>query len=215
MCHLQQRLTTINRFKFGMTATQAHDALFAAYKVQVNRRFIPFRMNDELERQITAVSEWMTNPEAKPWLMLCGKCGNGKTTMVNAYRSLTNVFNVFTSNEYDQKMVMKALSAMDVAQECKKDYETFKRLMLRPTLAIDDIGTEPMELMDYGAKLYPITDLITKRYEEQLFTILTTNLTPKNIRERYGDRIADRLNEMAEKIVFENGSYRGTQPNYI
>ena len=54
----------------------------------------------------------------------------------------------------------------------------------------------------------PIIDLLTKRYEAQLFTIVTTNLDPKDIRKRYGDRIADRLNEMMEKIVYRNPTYR-------
>ena len=54
----------------------------------------------------------------------------------------------------------------------------------------------------------PVIDLLTKRYEAQLFTIVTTNLDPKDIRKRYGDRIADRLNEMMAKIVYRNPTYR-------
>ena len=38
--------------------------------------------------------------------------------------------------------------------------------------------------------------------------IITTNLTPQQIRGHYGDRIADRLNEMVKKIVFNNCTYR-------
>ncbi len=53
--------------------------------------------------------------------------------------------------------------------------------------------------MDYGNVLYPITELLTTRYDRHLFTILTTNLTPSEIRPRYGDRIADRLNDMMGK----------------
>lgn len=75
-------------------------------------------------------------------------------------------------------------------------------------LAIDDLGTEPVEVLEYGNRLNPVIDLLYKRYDEQLFTIITTNLTPKEIRERYGERIADRLNEMAFRIVFDNETYR-------
>ena len=73
---------------------------------------------------------------------------------------------------------------------------------------IDDPGTESQEVMDFGNVVTPVIDLLTKRHDEQLFTIITTNLTPKQIREHYGDRIAERLNEMVEKIVFTNNSYR-------
>ena len=71
-------------------------------------------------------------------------------------------------------------------------------------LGFDDLGTEPSEVMNYGNVYTPVIDLLTKRYEEQLFTIITTNLTP----QQNGDRIADRLNEMVKKIVFNNDTYR-------
>lgn len=56
--------------------------------------------------------------------------------------------------------------------------------------------------------LNPVVDLLSKRYDEQHFTIATTNLTPDEIRGKYGIRLADRFNEMMERIVFTNGTYR-------
>ena len=46
-------------------------------------------------------------------------------------------------------------------------------------LGLDDLGTEQSEVLDYGNVYTPVIDLLTKRYEEQLFTIITTNLTPQ------------------------------------
>ena len=40
------------------------------------------------------------------------------------------------------------------------------------------------------------------RYDAQLFTVFTTNLEPKDIRQRYDGCIANRLNEMMMKIVY-------------
>ena len=62
--------------------------------------------------------------------------------------------------------------------------------------------------MEFGNVYTPLIELITTRYEEQLYTIFTTNLTPAQLEEKYGKRIVDRLNEMVEKVVFENESYR-------
>ena len=63
--------------------------------------------------------------------------------------------------------------------------------------------------MDYGNVYTPVIDLLTKALRRSdFFTVITTNLTPQQIREHYDDRIADRLNEMVEKIVFKNGTYR-------
>ena len=75
-------------------------------------------------------------------------------------------------------------------------------------VAIDDLGCEPLEIQSYGNIYTPIIDLLTHRYDRQLFTMITTNLTPQEIRPRYGDRIADRLNEMVRNIVFKNKSFR-------
>ena len=46
-------------------------------------------------------------------------------------------------------------------------------------LGLDDLGTEPSEVLDYDNVYTPVIDLLTKRYEEQFFTIITTNLTPQ------------------------------------
>ena len=78
-------------------------------------------------------------------------------------------------------------------------------------LGIDDLGTEPLEVLDYGNVLNPVVDLLMKRYDEQLFTLITTNLRPQEIREKYGERMADRFNEMMEKIIYKNVSYRLAQ----
>jgi len=72
-----------------------------------------------------------------------------------------------------------------------------------------NIGTDPREIIEYGNVLSPIIDLISYRYEHQLPTIITSNLTPQQISEVYGKRIGDRLKETTEIVPFLNGSYRG------
>lgn len=93
-----------------------------------------------------------------------------------------------------------------IAYLCKNNNEAYRNLFKVDMLVIDDLGIEPVEIMDYGNVCTPIIDLLTKRYEKQFFAFITTNLTPQQIREHYGDRIADRLNEMVRKIVFSNGT---------
>ena len=74
---------------------------------------------------------------------------------------------------------------------------------------MDALITPKVTLMNFVGQIFWQTRTTTpKRYEEQLFTIITTNLTPQQIRGHYGDRIADRLNEMVKKIVFNNATYR-------
>ena len=72
---------------------------------------------------------------------------------------------------------------------------------------VDDLGKEPREVMEFGNVSTPLIDLIATCYDEQLYTIFTTNLIPAQLEEKYGNRIVDRLNEIVEKVVFENESY--------
>ena len=62
--------------------------------------------------------------------------------------------------------------------------------------------------MDFGNVINPIAELISYRYEALLPAIYSTNLSPSSIAEVYGKRVADRLKETAEIVVFSNESYR-------
>lgn len=107
----------------------------------------------------------------------------------------------------DRKTGMSIIDAKDIANYAK-DYRSFQELKMRPMIAIEDMGREATEVLDYGNVLNPVIDLIEYRYDNQLFTAITTNLTSKQVSEKYGKRIADRFNEMLEVIVFENATYR-------
>ena len=90
----------------------------------------------------------------------------------------------------------------------KGKYSDWRNVMRYQLMVVEDLGTEQHEVMEFGNGYTPLIDLITTRYEEQLYTIFTTNLTPAQLEEKYGKRIVDRHNEMVEKVVFENESYR-------
>lgn len=143
----------------------------------------------------------------KSCLFFSGMCGNGKTTWLKAIRTLINSLNLRhpqTNSSYSVSL----WNARELAYRCKDEYQEWARIARLPILAIDDFGTDPKEIISFGNCLTPMIDLITKRYEEQLFTLFTTNLTFSQIKEKYEERIADRLIEMVVPIRFGNGSYR-------
>ena len=133
--------------------------------------------------------------------------GNGKTTWAKALQLLVSGLNLKnpTNNLY---YVFPLCNAKDLAMRSKGNYSDWRNVMRYQLMIVDDLGTEPREVMEFGNVYTPLIDLISTRYEEQLYTIFTTNLTPAQLEERYGKRIVDRLNEMVEKVVFENESYR-------
>lgn len=203
---LQRRLTKA-RFKLPMSEEQAYTFLLAAIMAEVDYRHCDFNPNDEMEMQLHDMANWLTSPSTSFGILLCGSCGNGKSTMLKAFQQLLNYLHIqkpYNDGTYGIQIV----DAKHIANLCKNNYEAYRKLCNVDMLGIDDLGTEPSEVMDYGNVYTPVIDLLTKRYEEQLFTIITTNLTPSQIREHYDDRIADRLNEMVKKIVFKNSTYR-------
>ena len=140
-------------------------------------------------------------------MIFSGLCGNGKTTWAKAIQSLVFALNIKNSHG-TSTYGMPLFNSKELAMRSKGEYNEWRNLMRTPLLIVDDLGVEPREIMDYGNVFTPLVDLITLRYDEQLYTIFTTNLTPSQLEEKYGKRIVDRLNEMVETIVFENGTYR-------
>ena len=195
------------RFKMPMLEEDAYACLLAATENEVAFRRRTFCFNEYLERQLHEMAYWLTSPSSHFGIMLCGGCGNGKSTMLKAFQQLLNSLHI-PKPDNDGTCGIQIVDAKYIAHLCKNNHEAYRKLICVDMLGIDDLGTEPSEVMDYGNVYTPVIDLLTKRYEEQLFTIITTNLTPQQIREHYGDRIADRLNEMVKKIVFSNGTYR-------
>ena len=181
--------------------------LLAAYQAEVERRHRVFERNEHFDAQLNLIANYLTGGSKKFGLMFCGLCGNGKTTWAKALQLLASGLNQKNpiNNLY---YVFPLWNAKDLAMRSKGNYNDWRNVMRYQLMIVDDLGTEPHEVMEFGNAYTPLIDLITTRYEEQLYTIFTTNLTPALLEEKYGKRIVDRLNEMVEKIVFENESYR-------
>lgn len=76
-------------------------------------------------------------------------------------------------------------------------------------LFIDDAGVEKEKYLCYGNPITPVADIIDHRYIRRKKTIFTTNLVPAELCSRYGERIADRMNEDYAFIMYSNHpSYR-------
>lgn len=203
---LQQRRIFQPRFRLPLNLDDAVELLYAAVVNEVAYRGNTFVPSQAINECILQAAAWCIDNK-KMGLMLCGLPGNGKTTVMNA---ICQVFKLFDFKDvHGEPVRIRSVSAVEVAQMAKSNYKAFKNLCYNPFLAIDDFGEEPVEVLEYGNVLSPITDMLSIRYSEQLLTILTTNTAANKIRERYGARIADRFNEMMRVIIFTNPSYRG------
>ena len=68
--------------------------------------------------------------------------------------------------------------------------DAFAALLEVPLLLVDDLGTEPLMRNITVEYLFL---LLNERMEAGLSTMVTTNLTPAQIQERYGERVCSRL----------------------
>lgn len=208
MSQLLQQRTTAHAFRLPLAVADAYRLLYSAYKVEVERRGRTLQMDDDTTRIIAEVARHLTGPSPNG-LLFCGTTGNGKTTLVMAIQNAVawlRAHGMLPSElmQYDLDTV-RMVEARHVAATYKVEKA---RLMRIGVLAIDDVGTEPAEVIDYGNVMEPITELIEARYARGLFTIVTTNLTGGELRQRYGVRMVDRMNEMMHVVVFKNNSYR-------
>lgn len=202
---LLQRKTIKQRFKLPMTSAQAIDLLTAAYMAEVEYRHREFVNDEQTRENIRSLAEFVTSEGSKFGIMFCGVCGNGKTTLMYALQNVINAVN--NAGGFDGKTEMMIADAKEIAQTANSVKE-FRALKSQGMLAIEDMGREPAEVLNFGNVLNPVVDLIEYRYDNQLFTAITTNLTGEQIREKYGKRIADRFNEMLHVVIFKNNSYR-------
>lgn len=188
-----------------MTEEQAYDTLLAAYQAEVDFRHRKYTEDAEVKRNISHLAKFLTSQTSKFGAMFCGLPGNGKTTLLYAFRNALNFLN--RCGMFEKNTGIMVIDARELSQRAK-DFKDFRDLKSREMLAIEDMGREATEVLDFGNVLNPVEELIEYRYDAQLFTMITTNLTSDQIVEKYGKRVADRFNEMLEVIVFKNSTYR-------
>ena len=200
-------LITRQVFRIPLEERQAKDMLTAAYKTEVLFRGRSFIEDSYTIKNISKIASILTAERPKQGIMMCGRCGNGKTTMLYAIRAMVRFLNdigMFERN--DMGIVVKDAKEINVISRNVND---FGKLIRTELLAIEDMGKESTEILEFGNISNPVNDLLEHRYNSQLFTLITTNLTPKEIGSKYGARIADRLKEMLEIVVFtKEDSYR-------
>lgn len=200
MSRLMSRKTITPRFKLNVTEQQAYDLILAAYTAEVNSRHGKFLLDEQTSTHIRLAAKALTTTD-KFGIAFCGEVGNGKTTLMSAICNLTSY--LFEKEDLFFRKV-KATEVVEI-YENRKD---FRSLYEQPLLAIDDLGCEPVEIMSYGNVLTPTIKLLMARYEMQLYTMVSTNIEPSKIKDRYGERIADRFREMLYIIPFTNKTYR-------
>lgn len=175
-----------------------------ALRQRVEQRGIPFEdiSGTEMEKKIKRSVEWLTGYPYRPGLLIQGSNGNGKTTLMEAIYWLYHATDTSVVSVKCEKLVEYFVMQLSGVSSAYTEYRT------SPRLCIDELGIEPERCMVYGVEYTPIQSLLMYRYEKQLPTIITTNLSDAMIEQRYGVRIMDRIAEMCTILRFSAPSYR-------
>ena len=138
-------------------------------------------------------------------VMLCGTTGNGKSTLHQAFN---RVWSVLIDNHvvHTEQPYMRDAKLFQHIMAYARNWEEVLRMYT--WVGIQDMGKEPGESMQWGRITTPVQDLIEFRYDVGLPVFITTNLTAEQIREKYQERTASRLNDMVKVIIFGDIDYR-------
>ncbi len=120
-------------------------------------------------------------------IVFTGPGGVGKTFLLNAVFARV-VERGHSGIRVTAYRMLEAMRKKHMGSEA--DAESFEAMIAAPILLIDDLGTEPM-LRNVTVE-YLFT-LLNERCAQRLHTVIATNLSPNQIKERYGERVASRL----------------------
>ena len=137
-------------------------------------------------------------------LYIYGLAGRGKSFMGNA----------IAARAIERGIDTLRLTAYRMTEEVMEGFSTntspLPRFTQVPLLVLDDLGTEAMVPNVTAESLFAIAD---QRSAGRLPTVYISNLTPDELAERYGERIASRITDIAvtKVIQFSGSSLRGSK----
>ena len=137
------------------------------------------------------VIDWMVDTKRKG-LILMGDCGLGKSTILKYV--IPAIFHA------KKNKVLKCMPA--------KELGTVERNGT-PFILIDDVGTESIKI-HWGNKIDAVADAISYAEDNSMTLMLSTNLTPKELTEKYDERMIDRLRRCTV-VTFDGESLRAKQ----
>ena len=142
-------------------------------------------------KEYDSIVEWCNNNQGRG-LLVMGNCGLGKSLICSKILPIL-------INHYCHKVIY-----ITNAQLLNKDIDIILRQHL---VYIDDIGTESISVK-FGEKRLAFAELVDEAEKKGKLLIITTNLTPDEIKEKYGVRVLDRLHAITKSVILSGESFR-------
>jgi len=143
----------------------------------------------------------------KKGVILYGKTGTGKTLLLELLMRLLH--------PQDFRKFRKVYCLDQIIEFNTSGHDIFMKNRDK-NVWFDDLGAEGKGYY-YGDKFEVFERMVQIRYDlfiKGIITHFTTNLTPNEIKSRYGERMWSRLSQMCTHIIFE-GQDKRTLDNFI
>ncbi len=160
------------------------------------------------------MSGFSSKLDSNKGLWLHGAIGTGKSTIIQILRTYDFQVN-YKREEFDSSGGFGIISASMVSNQFARNgldgIDRYGSNNGHPnTWSFDEVGREPNPTKYYGTEMNVMQFIFQIRYDyrNQCLTHVTTNLKPEDIIVKYGDYIADRVNEMFNVIEIKGESRR-------
>ncbi len=201
---------TTRGFSLRRPAQQVREMLAFAFEACVTERGRELCPSFELRRAADIAAAWLTGDQSRG-LKILGGCGTGKSTLLEAMRRVTCYCHGWPMAQRDAGFAL--FQANQVADTFRYEERHWDQRMffLYRILALDDVGIEPTAVKCYGTEVTPLTDILHRRSNVGLPTLIVTNLDEEGLMAKYGYRVHDRLREMTT-IILDGPSHRTKEP---
>lgn len=176
--------------------------LFSLFEKQTFESFDLNGLSVSMQENVSHLRRYAEtfDPKTSSNLLFVGGTGVGKTHLSSAIGRV--VLEKGYSVVYESAMT--ALSAMEM-ERYKEDKEQTSRLLSADLLILDDLGTE---LPGKGSVSF-LYLLINSRLISHKPTVLSTNLSDRELEARYEERLFSRLTGEYEVLLFDGEDRRG------